>query len=225
MKYEIKNAPFTIMTLHLEQGEVVKCQSGAMAWKTPGITMQTKTGGIGGMFKKAIVGESLALNTYTATEAGELTLAKRSPGDIITFNVADAPIIAQKTSFLAMTEGVDMSVYLQKKLSTGFFGGEGFLMEQYSGNGYVWLEIHGAVEERTLAEGESLAVSSGFVAAMDATCTMEIESVKGLTNVVFGGEGLFLTKVKGPGRVWLQTMPITALAMNLYEYMPHPSSN
>ena len=84
-----------------------------------------------------------------------------------------------------MTGGVDMSVYLQKKLSTGFFGGEGFLMEQYSGNGYVWLEIHGAVEERTLAEGECLAVSSGFVAAMDATCTMEIETVKGLTNVVF----------------------------------------
>lgn len=225
MKYEIKNQPFTVMTLTMDQGEAVKCQSGAMAWKSPGITMETKTGGIGGMFKKAIVGESLALNTYTATEAGELTLAKRSPGDIITFNVAEAPIIAQKTSFLAMTEGVDMSVYLQKKLSTGFFGGEGFLMEQYSGNGYVWLEIHGAVEERTLAEGESLAVSSGFVAAMDATCTMEIETVKGLTNVVFGGEGLFLTKVKGPGRVWLQTMPITALAMNLYEYMPHPSSN
>jgi uncharacterized protein (TIGR00266 family) len=225
MKYEIKNAPFTVMTLHLEQGETVKCQSGAMAWKTPGITMQTKTGGIGGMFKKAIVGESLALNEYTAEQAGELTLAKKGPGDIMAFNVSESPIIAQKTSFLASTAGVEMSVYLQKKLSTGFFGGEGFLMQKYEGAGYVWLEIYGAVQERTLEAGEKLVVSSGYVAAMDASCTMDIESVKGFANVVLGGEGLFLTTVTGPGRVWLQTMPITALAMNLYEYMPHPSSN
>jgi uncharacterized protein (TIGR00266 family) len=140
MKYEIKNAPFTVMTLHLEQGETVKCQSGAMAWKTPGITMQTKTGGIGGMFKKAIVGESLALNEYTAEQAGELTLAKKGPGDIMAFNVSEAPIIAQKTSFLASTAGVDMSVYLQKKLSTGFFGGEGFFNTILTGPGKVWIQ-------------------------------------------------------------------------------------
>ena len=99
MKYEILNAPFTILTLHMEQGEGIKCQSGAMAWKSPGITMETKTGGLGGMFKKAIVGESLALNHYTAEQAGELTLAKRVPGDIMTFNIAETPIIAQKTSY------------------------------------------------------------------------------------------------------------------------------
>ena len=225
MKYEIKNQPFTVLTLHMEQGEAVKCQSGAMAWKSPGITMETQTGGLGGMFKKAIVGESLALNRYTADQAGELTLAKRVPGDILTFNVGQTPIIAQKTSFLASTEGVNMEIYLQKKLSTGFFGGEGFIMEEYSGNGYAWLEIHGAVQERELAAGEKLVVSSGYVAAMDASCSMEVETVKGFTNIVLGGEGLFLTTVTGPGKVWLQTMPITSLAMNLYAYMPHPSSN
>ena len=224
MKYEIKNQPFTVLTLHMDQGESIKCQSGAMAWMSPGITMETKTGGLGGMFKKAIVGESLALNHYTASEAGELTLAKHSPGDILAFNIGETPIIAQKTSFLASTEGVDMDIYIQQKAATGFFGGEGFIMQQYSGSGYAWLEIDGAVQERTLSVGEKLIVDSGYVAAMETSCTMEIQTVKGLTNIVLGGEGLFNTIVTGPGKVWLQTMPINALALNLYEFMPHPSN-
>ena len=224
MKYEIKNQPFTVLTLHMDQGESIKCQSGAMAWMSPGIAMETKTGGLGGMFKKAIVGESLALNHYTANEAGELTLAKHSPGDILAFNISETPIIAQKTSFLASTEGVDMDIYIQQKASAGFFGGEGFLMQQYSGSGYAWLEIDGAVQERTLSVGEKLIVDSGYVAAMETSCTMEIQTVKGFTNIVLGGEGLFNTIVTGPGKVWLQTMPINALAMNLYAFMPHPSN-
>lgn len=224
MKYEIKNQPFTVLTLHMEQGEAIKCQSGAMAWMSPGIQMDTKTGGLGGMFKKAIVGESLALNHYTAAEAGELTLAKHCPGDILVFNISETPIIAQKTSFLAATEGVNMDIYLQQRVSTGFFGGEGFLMQKYSGSGYAWLEIDGAVQERELAAGEQLIVDSGFVAAMESTCTMEIQTVKGFTNIVLGGEGLFNTVVTGPGKVWLQTMPINTLAMNLYAFMPHPSN-
>lgn len=225
MKYEIKNQPFTVLTLKMEEGESIKCQSGAMAWMSPGIVMETKTGGLGGMFKKALVGESLALNHYTAEKAGELTLAKHCPGDIMIFNISESPIIAQKTSFLAATEGVNMDIYIQKKAATGFFGGEGFLMQKYSGSGYAWLEIDGSVQERVLAEGEKLIVDSGFVAAMEDTCTMEIQTIKGLTNVLLGGEGLFNTVVTGPGKVWLQTMPINALAMNLYAYMPHPSSN
>ena len=224
MRYEIKNQPFTVLTLHMDKGEAIKCQSGAMAWMSPGITMETKTGGLGGMFKKAIVGESLALNHYTAEEAGELTLAKHSPGDIMMFNIGETPIIAQKTSFLASTNGVNMDIFLQKKLATGIFGGEGFIMQKYSGSGYAWLEIDGAVQERQLAAGEKLVVDSGYVAAMEATCDMEIQSVKGLSNIVLGGEGLFNTVVTGPGKVWLQTMPINSLAMNLYAYMPHPSN-
>ena len=224
MKYEIKNQPFTVLTLYMNQGEGIKCQSGAMAWMSPGIRMETKTGGLGGMFKKAIVGESLALNHYTAAQAGELTLAKHSPGDILVFNISETPIIAQKTSFLASTQGVNMDIYLQRRASAGFFGGEGFLMQKYSGSGYAWLEIDGAVQERTLAAGEKLVIDSGFVAAMEATCTMEIQTVKGLTNVVLGGEGLFNTVVTGPGKIWLQTMPINALAMSLYAYMPHSSN-
>jgi len=223
MRYEIKNQPFTVLSLFMDGGEAIKCQSGAMAWMSPGIRMETKTGGLGGMFKKALVGESLALNHYTAERAGELTLAKHSPGDILAFDIGASPIIAQKTSFLAATEGVNLDIYLQRKISAGFFGGEGFLMQKYSGTGYAWLEIDGAVQERVLAPGEELVIDSGYVAAMEATCSMEIVTVKGLANVVLGGEGLFNTVVKGPGRIWLQTMPINALAMSLYQYMPHPS--
>ena len=225
MRYDIKNQPFTVLTLKMEAGESIKCQSGAMAWMTPGIHMETKTGGLGGMFRKAIVGESLALNDYTADRDGELTLAKHCPGDIMAFDISAMPIIAQKTSFLASTEGVNMEVYLQKKGMVGFFGGEGFLMQKYSGNGVAWLEIDGAVQVRELAAGEQLIVDSGYVAAMEATCSMDIQQVKGFTNILLGGEGLFNTIVTGPGKVWLQTMPINALAMNLYAYMPHPSSN
>ncbi len=221
MRYEIKNQPFTVLTLHMEQGEAVKCQSGAMAWMSPGIRMETKTGGLGGMFKKAVIGESLAQNLYTAEQAGELTLAKKCPGDIMMFNVGETPIIAQKCSFLASTAGVNMDIYLQKRLSAGFFGGEGFLMQRFSGNGYLWLEIDGAVQERELAAGERLVVDSGYVGAMEATCSMEIQTVKGLTNVLLGGEGLFNTVVTGPGKIWLQTMPVSSLAMSLYSYMPH----
>ena len=225
MKFEIKNQPFTVLTLYMERGESIKCQSGAMAWMTPGIHMETKTGGLGGMFRKAIVGESLALNEYTADRGGELTLAKHSPGDILAFDISAMPIIAQKTSFLAATPGVNMEVYLQKKGMVGFFGGEGFLMQKYTGNGVAWLEIDGSVQVRELAAGEQLIVDSGYVAAMEATCSMDIQQVKGFTNILLGGEGLFNTIVTGPGKVWLQTMPINALAMNLYAYMPHPSSN
>ena len=224
MKYEIMNQPFTVVTLHMAQGESIKCQSGAMAWMSPGIQMETRTGGLGGMFKKALVGESLALNHYTAAQAGELTLAKHCPGDIMLFNISEMPIIAQKTSFLAATESVNMDIYLQRRAAAGFFGGEGFLMQKYSGSGYAWLEIDGSVQERVLADGEQLIVDSGYVAAMEATCSMDIQTVKGLTNVVLGGEGLFNTVVTGPGKVWLQTMPVNALAMNLYAYMPHPSN-
>ena len=224
MQYAITNQPFTVLTLQMNRGESVKCQSGAMAWMTPGIRMETKVGGLGGLFKKALVGESIALNHYNAEADGELTLAKHSPGDILAFNIGQTPIIAQKTSFLAATEDVQMDIYLQHKVGAGFFGGEGFLMQKYSGTGMAWLEVDGAVQMRTLSAGESLIIDSGFVAAMDATCQMSIQTVKGVKNVLLGGEGLFNTVVTGPGRVWLQTMPINSLAQALYAYMPHPSN-
>ncbi len=225
MQFRIANQPFTVVSIQLNQGESIKCQSGAMAWMTRGIRMETKTGGLGGMFKKAITGESLALNHYIADQAGEITLGKHSPGDILAFDISVSPIIAQKTSFLAAQENVKLDIYLQQKASTGFFGGEGFIMHKLSGSGCAFLEIDGGVQEKLLAAGEQIVVESGYVAAMEASCSMEIEMIKGLTNVFFGGEGLFNTVVTGPGKVWLQTMPINSLAMSIYEHIPHPSSN
>ena len=136
------------------------------------------------------------------------------------FNISETPIIAQKTAFLASTEGVNMDIYLQQRASAGFFGGEGFLMQKYTGSGYAWLEIDGAVQQRELAAGEQLIVDSGYVAAMEATCKMDIQTVKGFTNIVLGGEGLFNTVVTGPGKVWLQTMPLATLASVIAAHMP-----
>ncbi len=225
MKYAITNQPFTVLSLQMEKGEAIRCQSGAMAWMSPGIQMETKTGGLGGMFKKALAGESLAYNRYTALSAGELTLAKHSPGDILAFEIGSGRgLIAQKTSFLASAEGVHMDIYLQKKMSAGFFGGEGFIMQKYTGSGLLFLEIDGSVQTRELAAGESLVVDTGYVACMEDTCSMEIQMIKGFTNVVMGGEGLMNTVVTGPGKVWLQTMPVSALAAGLYAHMPHSGS-
>lgn len=220
MKYEIKNEPFTILVCQVEAGESMKCQSGAMAWMTPGIEMQTKAGGLGGAFKKALMGESLFLSTYSATQAGEIAFAKRLPGQILAFNIAEAPIIAQKGSFLAATPGVNLDIFFQKKLGAGLLGGEGFIMQKISGNGYAFLEMDGATEVRELAAGEKLIIDSGYIAAMDVTCSMDIQMVKGLANIIGGGEGLFNTVVTGPGRVWLQTMPVSTLAYSIIPYLP-----
>ncbi|MBQ0005333.1 MAG: TIGR00266 family protein [Clostridiales bacterium] len=220
MKYQIKDEPFTILVCKMNAGESLKCQSGAMAWMTPGISMETKAGGLGGAFKKALIGESLFLSTYTANSDGEIAFAKRLPGEILAFNIGETPLIAQKGSFLASTPNVQMDIYLQKKIGAGLVGGEGFIMQKFSGTGYVFLEIDGATEIKELAPGEKLVIDSGYIAAMDATCSMDIQMIKGFANVIGGGEGLFNTVVTGPGRVWLQTMPVSTLANAIARYLP-----
>lgn len=215
MKYEIKHAPFSVLVCQLEAGEIMKCQSGGMAWMSRNIQMQTKSGGLGGMFKKALTGESLFLNNYVANAPGEIAFGMNFPGHILAIDVAQMPIVAQKKSFLAGETSVNLDIFFQKKPGAGFFGGEGFIMQKLSGSGYAFLEIDGAVEERVLQPGEQMVADSGFVAAMEATVKMDIEMVKGLTNIAFGGEGLFNTVLTGPGRVWLQTMPISSFANSL----------
>lgn len=215
MKFEVKDAPFSILVCQLDGGEMMKCQSGAMAWMTRSVKMQTKSGGLGGMFKKAISGESLFLNNYVAEAPGEIAFGMSFPGHILAVDVTQMPLVAQKKAFLACESTVSMDVFLQKKIGAGFFGGEGFIMEKFSGSGYAFLEVDGAVEEKILGPGEQLVVDSGYVAAMEQSVSMDIEMVKGLGNIAFGGEGLFNTILTGPGRVWLQTMPISALANSL----------
>jgi uncharacterized protein (TIGR00266 family) len=153
-------------------------------------------------------GESIFQNTYTASKDGDfIAFASSFPGEILAFDVSKGTIIAQKTAFLAREESVNMSIYFQKKFGSGFFGGEGFIMQKFEGKGIVFLEIDGSIKEYDLAPGESMILDTGYLAAMTESVKMDIVTVKGVSNVLFGGEGLFNTKVTGPGHVWVQTMP------------------
>lgn len=221
MEYQIKGTPFPAVICKLNAGETINCQKGAMSWMSPNMKMETTTGGIGKMFSRAFSGESMFQNKYTAEGgAGEIAFAATVPGNIIPIEISAAKqIVAQKSAYLASTPNVETSIFFQKKLGAGFFGGEGFIMQKYSGEGIVFVEIDGSVIEYDLAAGEAILADTGYIAAMDATCSMDIVSTGGVGNALFGGEGLFNTKVTGPGHVWIQTMPINALAGSIQPYI------
>lgn len=219
MKYDIKQAPFGILLCQLEQGESMKCQQGGMAWMTRGIEMATKAGGLGKMFKKAITKESIFFNTYTARIAGEIAFSMSFPGQLMAVDVSNQAIVAQKGSFMACEESVEMDIFFRKNAAAGLFSGEGFVMQRFSGRGMAFLEIDGGIIEYQLQPGQELVIDSGHLAAMEASCTINVETVKGLGNIVAGGEGLFNTVITGPGKVWLQTMPISNLAKAIQPYV------
>ena len=222
MEYKIIGDAFPAVVCKLRAGEKMITQSGGMAWMSSGISMETSAGGVGKALGRMFSGESLFLNKYTATTDGEISFASRFPGAIKAFEITSgSSLIAQKTAFLASTEGVDLSVHFQKKLGAGFFGGEGFIMQKLSGNGTVFLEIDGSAIEYTLGAGETMLLDTGYLAAMEETCKMEVEMIKGVKNMIFGGEGLFNTKVTGPGKIIVQTMPIHAVAQSLIPFLPH----
>lgn len=223
MRYQIQGAPLPVVVMELEPGESINTEVGAMGWMTPNMKMTTNTGGgIGKVFSRGVSGESLFRNTYTA-EGGRGILACPSsfPGDIIAVQVTNSkPIVAQKGAFLASEAGVDMSIFFQKNVGAGFFGGEGFIMQKFSGNGMVFLEIDGSVVEYNLDPGESLMIDNGYLAAMDETVSIDVEMVRGFKNIMLGGEGLTNVRVTGPGHVWLQTMPISQVAASLKPFFP-----
>ena len=214
MKYQIKGEPMPVVICQLEQNERVTCESGAMSWMTPNMEMETSGGGLGKMFGRMMSGESMFQNHYTAKRGpGIIAFASSFPGAIKAYEITPStPIICQKKAFLACSEGVELNVHFQKKFGTGLFGGEGFVMQKISGNGFAFLEIDGSTVEYNLSKGEQLVIDTGYLAMMDATVSMEIQQIKGVKNALFGGEGLFNTVVTGPGHVLLQTMPITGLA-------------
>ncbi|MBR6891231.1 MAG: TIGR00266 family protein [Clostridia bacterium] len=214
MKYQIKGEPMPVVICQLEQNERVTCESGAMSWMTPNMEMETSGGGLGKMFGRMMSGENLFQNHYTAKRGpGLIAFASSFPGSIKAYEITPAtPIICQKKAFMACSEGVELSVHFQKKFGTGLFGGEGFVMQKISGNGFAFIEIDGSTVEYNLSSGEQLMIDTGYLAMMDATVSMEVQQVKGVKNALFGGEGLFNTVVTGPGRVLLQTMPITGFA-------------
>ena len=225
MKYQIAGDSLPVVKIWMEAGEKITCEAGAMSWMDDEIEMQTEAGGLGKMFSRMLTNESMFLNHYTAKRGGEIALASQFPGSIRAIEVTpERPIIVQKGSFLAYFGNIEQTVFFQKKLSAGFFGGEGFLMHKYSGRGIVFVEIDGSAHEYDIAAGDCKIVDTGYVAMLDASCSLEIRSVKGVKNKLLGGEGFFNTVVRGPGHIILQSMPVNQTAMMLYNLMPHPSS-
>ena len=209
MKYEITGSSLPVVVVTLDKGETIHSERGAMSWMSDGLEMKTNAGGgIGKAFSRMFSGESIFQNTYTASKDGDfIAFASSFPGEILAFDVSKGTIIAQKTAFLAREESVNMSIHFQKKFGSGFFGGEGFIMQKFEGKGMIFLEIDGSIKEYDLAPGESIILDTGYLAAMTETVKMDVVTVKGVSNVLFGGEGLFNTKVTGPGHIWVQTMP------------------
>ncbi len=222
IEYVIEGGNLPVVICYPKPGETLVTESGAMSWMSPNMKMSTNTGGgIKKFFGRMFSGESLFINEYTAMmETGTIAFASSFPGSIIPYHVTPGNgIIVQKKGFLAMEKGIDLSVYFQKKLSRGFFGGEGFIMQRLTGDGLVFLEIDGYCKEYELGIGESIIIDTGYLAAMTEGCTMDIQMVEGAKNIFLGGEGLFHTRVTGPGKVYIQSMPIIHTAQAISPYI------
>lgn len=227
MRYEIQGETLPVVICQLEAGEKMITEGGGMAWMSPNMLMETTTnGGIGKAFGRMFTGEKMFQNIYTAQGGeGMIAFASSFPGSVEAFQIGPGQeMILQKSAFLAGEAGVDLSVFFNKKFSSGLFGGEGFIMQKVSGNGMVFAEFDGHVVNYELQAGQQIVIDTGHLAAMSATCSMEIQSVPGVKNMLFGGEGIFNTVITGPGKVWLQTMPISNVAGVLRPYLPSSGS-
>lgn len=228
VKYEIEGGNLPVVICYPEAGQTLCTESGAMSWMSPNMKMDTNTGGgLKKMFGRMFSGESLFINEYTPQGgSGVIAFASSFPGSIIPYQVTPGNgIVVQKRGFLAMEKGLELSVYFQKRLGKGFFGGEGFIMQRITGNGLVFLEIDGHCKEYDLSAGQSILVDTGYLAAMSESCTMEIEMIKGAKNIFLGGEGLFHTRITGPGKVYIQSMPVINTAQRLTPYLNIQSGN
>lgn len=223
MQYNIIGEPLPAVVCDLEAGESMITERGSMCWMSPNMNMETTSnGGIGKAFGRMFSGEAMFQNRYTAMNGrGMIAFASSFPGSIRCYDITpDNPLIVQKRGFLASESTVELSVHFRKSFSTGLFGGEGFIMQKLSGHGKAFIEIDGHAVEYELREGQSIVIDTGYLAAMSASCRMDIQSIKGAKNVLFGGEGFFNTVVTGPGKVVLQTMPIYSVADALSPFLP-----
>ena len=227
MRYEIKGAPFPTVICYMENGEQIVTEGGGMSWMSPNMEMKTTSnGGVGKALGRMFTGESMFQNIYTSVGgSGMISIGSSFPGEIKAIEVKPGEeIICQKSAFLASTPGVEMSIHFKKKFSTGFFGGEGFIMQKFTGNGLLFIEIDGTPVEYELQEGQQMLIDTGHLVMMSSTCKMDIKSVAGLKNKLLGGEGFFNTVVEGPGKIIIQTMPVSKLAGTLARYIPMAKS-
>lgn len=223
MRYEIIGEPLPVVVCHVSAGETLITERGSMSWMSPNIKMETTTnGGIGKALGRMFSGDSIFQNKYTAMGGeGMIAFASSFPGSIRALEISPGNnMIVQKSAFLASEAGVNLSVFFQKRLGAGLFGGEGFIMQKLSGQGTAFIEIDGYAVEYTLQAGQQIVIDTGYIAAMTESCTMEIKTVPGVKNMLFGGEGVFNTVITGPGRIILQTMPVNNVAATLRPFLP-----
>jgi len=223
MEYRLEGEDMPSLEIKLKQGESVYTESGGMAWMSGNIDMKTEgKGGIGAMLGRSLSGESMFLTTYTCDGMnGAITFTPESPGTILPMDLKpNEVIIAQKDAFMVAEDSVKLEMHFRKKLGAGLFGGEGFILQKLTGPGLVFVEIAGEVREFTLNDGQTMKVDPGHIAMYEPTVNYDIQRVKGVRNILFGGEGLFLATLTGPGKVWLQTMPLSNLAGAIRRYIP-----
>ena len=222
MRYEISGTVMQTVSIDLAPGETVFSQTASMAWMSDAIRMDTHTGG--GLFaglKRAFAGGGLFVTEFTAQASGHVAFAPRFPGQIVPVTLAAGEsIICRKETFLCAEKSVGLDIFFQQRLGAGFFAGEGFIMQRVSGPGTVFLDLSGEVVEKVLAPGERLLVHAGHIGMQDPSVSIDIQMLRGFRNILFGGEGLFLATLTGPGRVWLQSMPIMNLAEEVARYLP-----
>ena len=226
MRYNIQGGQLPVVVCDLDPNEEMFTESGGMSWMSPNISMNTNMeGGLMGGLKRSVSGESMFLTTYRSEGGpGMIAFASSFPGSIVPMELAPGQsIICQKSSFLAASRTVQLAIHFNKRLGTGLFGGEGFVMQRLTGPGTVFLEIDGAAIEYFLQPGHTLKVDTGHVAIIEPSVALDVVTVKGVRNVLFGGEGLFLTTLTGPGRIWLQSMPIDNVAKNIIPFLPSRS--
>lgn len=223
MQSKIDGTVMQMLTITLNKGESVYTESGGMAWMTGGLEMSTNTrGGLMKGLGRSLAGESLFMTTYTsAIDGAWIVFTPEAPGKVVELDLAPGQVwIAQKDAFMVAQNSVELAIHFRKRLGAGFFGGEGFILQKLTGPGKAWLEVDGETVEYTLRDNQMLKIDPGHVAAFESTVTYDIETVKGLGNILFSGEGLFLATLRGPGRIILQTMPLSSLATKIARFIP-----
>ncbi len=222
MNYKIRGTTMQVVDIELAANEAVYTEKGGMSWMSTNMKMETNTkGGVMKGLGRMISGESLFMTTYTCqTGTGLISFASEFPGKIVPKKLsAGQSLICQRDSFMVADNSVTLNMEFRKKLGAGLFGGEGFFLQRVTGPGTAFLEIAGEITEYTLTAGQTLKIDPGHIAFFEPTVKYDITSVGGVKNVLFGGEGLFLATLEGPGKIWLQSMPLANLARKLSQYM------
>lgn len=222
MQYKITGEDMQALSIELSEGETIFSESGGMSWMSGNMKMETESRGMGQMFSRMLTGESLFINKYSSTKGtGTISFSACAPGKILAIELKEGErLICQKSAFLCAQEGVQVKISFRMKFGRGLFGGEGFIMQEITGPGLVFLEIDGETVEYTLSADQELCVDNGYIAYYEPTVSYDVKMIKGARNILFGGEGLFLATVKGPGKVVLQTMPTAKLAARIARYIP-----